>query len=85
MEKKAQDPRMSIHELHKRLTEIKHDANNPLAIVSGNAQLLTELARAMDLGPDFLEPLADIEEACERVEEALQGLTTLQRDLSVET
>lgn len=68
-------------ELRKRLSEIKHDANNPLAIISGNAQLLTELASAMDLGPDFTEPLADIDEACERVAEALQELTLLQRSL----
>lgn len=70
-----------VGDLKARLSRIKHDANNPLAIVSGNAQLLLELAGAMDLGPDFIEPLQDIEDACHRVEEALNELTLLQRSL----
>lgn len=70
-----------VGDLRARLSQIKHDANNPLAIVSGNAQLLIELAGAMDLGPDFLEPLQDIEDACHRVEEALNELTLLRRSL----
>lgn len=68
-------------DLRRRLSQIKHDANNPLAIISGNAQLLVELAQAMDLGPDFLEPLQDIDEACQRVSEALHELTLVQKTL----
>ncbi len=81
MEQELPDWSKLAPELRKRLSEIKHDANNPLAIISGNAQLLIELARAMELGPDFTEPLEDIEEACERVAEALQELSLLRRSL----
>lgn len=75
------DMKRLLPELRQRLSRIKHDANNPLAIISGNAQLLLELARAMDLGADFIEPLQDIEEACDRVSEALHELTLLKRSL----
>ena len=76
---------MSVSELHRVLGEIKHDANNPIAIISGNAQLLAELARAEDLGLDFIDPLRDIEEACDRVAEVLNELTALQRKLTGQT
>jgi signal transduction histidine kinase len=62
-----------------RLGKIKHDANNPLAIVSGNAQLLRELAAIEGLGEEFVGPINDIIDASERVAEALNELTVLQR------
>lgn len=62
-----------------RLSKIKHDANNPLAIVSGNAQLLRELAAMEGLGEEFMGPINDIIDASERVSEALNELTVLQR------
>lgn len=64
-----------------RLSKIKHDANNPLAIVSGNAQLLRELAAMAGLGEEFVGPINDIIDASERVSEALNELTILQRVL----
>ncbi|MFW5973187.1 MAG: histidine kinase dimerization/phospho-acceptor domain-containing protein [Bacteroidota bacterium] len=70
-----------VAELQIRLSSIKHDANNPLAIISGNAQLLLELAGALDLGAEFTEPLEDIEEACQRVSDALNELTLVQKSL----
>ncbi len=47
--------------------ELKHAIKNPLAIVSGNAQLLLELARMQELGPEMIEPIRDIEEATRRI------------------
>jgi signal transduction histidine kinase len=68
-------------DLGRRLSEIRHDANNPLAIVSGNAQLLRELAQMQGLGDEFIGPINDIVEASERTSDALNELTLLQRSL----
>lgn len=70
----------SILALRSRLSQIKHDANNPLAIVSGNAQLLEELADSQGL-TEFLEPLQDIQDACGRVEAALNLLVDVQHEM----
>ncbi len=59
-------PRLPVEVLEgvrQRLSRLKHDLNNPLAIVTGNAQLLIEIARALELDSDLLQPMKDIEEA----------------------
>lgn len=75
------DPVDVLSELRLRLSQVYHDANNPLAIISGNAQFLLELARAMDLDDDLIQPMTDIEEASERVAESLRGLTRVRDGL----
>jgi signal transduction histidine kinase len=64
--------------LRERLSEVYHDLNNSLAVISGNAQLLTELARAEDLGPAFTDPLDDVEAARADISEALDRLDRLR-------
>lgn len=59
---------------------IKHEINNPLAIVSGNAQLLLELADSSEVDPDMLRSIQDIDEAARRIAASLDKLTVL-RDL----
>lgn len=66
-----------LRELSSRVSSAKHDINNPLSIISGNAQLLAELARAMDLGDEFLEPIRDIQDASERISNSLEELDAL--------
>lgn len=61
------------------LSTVCHNVNNPLAVITGNAQLLLELARAMDLGDEFTEPIQDIERAGTRIEGMLQRLTPDER------
>lgn len=57
---------------------VKHEINNPLAIISGNAQLLLELTRAMKLSDDLVHPIEDIEEASQRIAESLDKLGNLK-------
>lgn len=59
------DPRLAV--LQASAAELKHAIKNPLAIVSGNAQLLLELAKFKELGPDIVDPIRDIEEASRRI------------------
>lgn len=54
-----------------------HDINNPLSIISGNAQLLLELSRALDLDPDVAKPIRDIEEASQRLARMIERLNAL--------
>ena len=64
--------------LRERLSEVCHDLNNSLAVISGNAQLLAELARAEDLGPAFTDPLDDVEAARADISDALDRLNRLR-------
>lgn len=67
-----------IRRLRRELGRVFHDANNPLAIVSGNAQFLLELGKSMNLGRDLVQPIEDIEEASERVAAGLRDIATLR-------
>ncbi len=64
-------------DLRVALTRVTHDINNPLAVISGNAQLLLELARALDLDPDVAKPIQDIEEASQRLASMVERLNAL--------
>jgi len=67
--------------LHETLAEVCHDLNNSLSVVSGNAQLLAEMARVEDLGATFTEPLDDIEAARAEISDALERLEALRQDI----
>lgn len=67
--------------LQQKLSELVHEINNPLAIVSGNAQLLLELSRMMDLDPDVAKPIRDIEEASHRLAATIRQLSALKEGL----
>ena len=77
----AIEPVELIKVLVRTLSRIYHDTNNPLAIVSGNAQFLLELSKTMDVDEDLLQPMQDIEEASERVAQGLKEISRLRDDL----
>lgn len=70
-----------IESLRTGLARVYHDTNNPLAIVSGNAQYLLEIAKAMELGDDLMQPMRDIEEASERVAQGLKEIVRLREQI----
>lgn len=72
------DPVQVLRTLRRLLGKLYHDTNNPLAIASGNAQFLLELAGAMELDDDLVQPMRDIEEASERVAEGLRDILRLR-------
>ncbi len=75
------DPVNAIRTVQRILGRLYHDTNNPLAIVSGNAQFLLELAKAMELDDDLVQPMQDIEEASERVAEGLRDILRLREQI----
>jgi signal transduction histidine kinase len=69
--------RASDEQLQVALSRVTHDINNPLSIISGNAQLLLELAQVLDLDPDVAKPIRDIEEASQRLARMVGRLNRL--------
>jgi len=68
-----------LRTIHSTVATVKHEINNPLSIISGNAQLLVELAKAMELGDDIVQPAQDIEEASQRIASSLDKLADLKQ------
>jgi len=60
------------------LSSVYHDLNNPLSIISGNAQFLVELSQEEGLDEQFVSSARDIQEASRRMAESLQQLTRLR-------
>ena len=63
------------------LSKIKHDINNPVSVIAGNAQFLRELAKAENLGPVFAESIDDIEAACGMISTILERLEAIEDGL----
>ena len=74
------DPQTLLEHVHRSLSSIKHDINNPVSVISGNAQLLMELARVDQLD-DYMESLQDIEEAAAQITDLLGRVDTLRARL----
>lgn len=76
--RREQRQRQLLHEIRTAISAINHEINNPLAIISGNAQLLLELSRMMDLDDAVVHPIEDIDHASRRVAELLNKLRDLR-------
>jgi signal transduction histidine kinase len=71
----------SEDDLREAVSSVYHDLNNPLSIISGNAQFLLELSREQGLDEQFESSARDIQEASQRMSESLQRLTRLRDSL----
>ncbi len=71
-----------LRRLSDEVGRLYHDANNPLAVISGNAQLLLEIGAAEGLSSDVMEPVADIEVAAQRLVAVLRRLARLRDDVA---
>lgn len=72
---------LDYQQVRSALLRANHDINNPLSIISGNAQLLLELARATGLDDGIIQPMRDIEEASRRASSLLRQLVDLAAQL----
>lgn len=71
--------REEAERIHTRLSNVYHDLNNSLSVISGNAQFLAEMARAEGLDPAFVEALGDIEAARAEISEAIAHLDDIRK------
>ena len=74
----------SLEDVQETVSSVYHDLNNPLSIISGNAQFLLERGREEDLDDQFLSSAKDIQEAAQRMADSLHQLTRLKEELESE-
>lgn len=67
-----------LEALRAQLSRIHHDLNNPLAVISGNVELLAELSDALGVGPDLEGPLDDISTAVDNLVENVDRLLVVR-------
>lgn len=78
-------PSDSLEDMHETVSTVYHDLNNPLSIISGNAQFLIEISREEEeLDEQFVSSARDIKEAAQRMAESLHKLTRLKEKLEEE-
>ncbi len=77
-QRRRRDQLRLIETVRSTVANVKHEINNPLAIISGNAQLLLELAHLMDLDEELVKPIRDIEEASLRIGQSLEKLNSIK-------
>lgn len=75
----------TLRAIRATVSHVYHEINNPLSIISGNAQLLLELGQAMSLEEDLMNPVKDIEEASRRVNELLREFAKIRAMVGAET
>lgn len=71
----------SVEDIHDAVSSVHHDLNNPLSIISGNAQFLLELSQEEDLDEQFVSSVQDIQEATRQMATAIERLDRLERKL----
>ncbi len=77
-------PTETIDEVHETVSSVYHDLNNPLSIISGNAQFLLEISREEELDDQFVSSARDIKQAAQRMADSLHKLTRLKEELEEE-
>ncbi|MEM1042831.1 MAG: histidine kinase dimerization/phospho-acceptor domain-containing protein [Bacteroidota bacterium] len=76
------DNRDALYEnLVTNLSQVVHGINNPLAVVSGHAQLLVELAESKGLDSEVVGYLQNIEEASQRLASELDRLRDVRGEI----
>jgi signal transduction histidine kinase len=61
-----------------QLSRIHHDLNNPLSVISGNAELLAELSRALGLEEELGGPIDDLSAAVDQLTENVDRLLAVR-------
>lgn len=74
----------SLNDVHETVSSVYHDLNNPLSIISGNAQFLLEISREEELDDQFVSSAQDIKEAAQRMADSLHKLTRLKEQIKEE-
>ena len=64
--------------IRSQLSRIHHDLNNPLSVISGNAELLGELSRALGVGDELGGPIDDLSTAVDQLTENVDRLLAVR-------
>lgn len=71
-----------LDQLRATLSKVHHDVNNPMTVLSGNTELIRELAKAIGVEGEFDGPLSDIESALDVLSERIDKLMVVRKVLS---
>ena len=71
-----------LEQIKHQLSRAHHDINNPLAIISGNVELLGELTKALGVDDELSGPLTDIEKAVGLLTENVDRLVIVRKILT---
>ncbi len=68
-----------IDGLRREIRRIYHDIKNPVAIIAGNAELMREIVKGMDVGEEILLSVNDIIEASGLLSDRVDQLKEISR------
>ncbi|MDA1027585.1 MAG: hypothetical protein O3B41_00815 [Bacteroidetes bacterium] len=69
----------ALGQLKAQLSKIHHDVNNPVTVVSGNIELIRELAKALGVESEFDGPLNDMQVALDDLTERIDKLMIVRK------
>lgn len=78
----TEELKAALEQLKSHISRIQHDLNNPLSVVSGNVELLKELAIALNVYADVEDPLEDMGAALDKLTEQVDRLMVIRSMLS---
>lgn len=67
-----------VEDAREAISSVYHDLNNPLSIISGNAQFLLELSKDEDIDDQFVSSVQDIKEAAQQMSASMERLNRLK-------
>ena len=76
------DLQEKLESIRRDLSRVHHDANNPLSVISGNVELLGELARALGTENEFNGPIEDMAKAIGLLSENIDRLIVVRKQLT---
>ena len=71
-----------LEELRAEAGAVAHAINNPLTVITGNAQFLLEIARTEQAGSPIVAPIEDINAAAQQLSDALTRLSALRERIA---
>lgn len=69
----------ALGQLKAHLSKIHHDVNNPVTVVSGNIELIRELAKALGVESEFDGPMSDMQVALDDLTERIDKLMIVRK------
>ena len=72
-----------LDQLKAQLSKIHHDVNNPVTVISGNTELIRELAKALGVEGELDGPLTDMQAALDILSERVDKLMVVRKMVTI--
>lgn len=74
--------RAKLERLTRQLADLHHDLQNPLSVLTGNVELLNEIAGEVEVDPSIMQSLNDIHAASGILVDMLARLKTMRDEIA---